>query len=156
MKVISNGIQNGIIDDKYGKFGVCFDEDMPTFSLPFQIEDVPLGTQSFAVILDDKDAVEVAGFVWIHWLIANLTTPVVPSGASTDETVELIQGLNSWHKPCYGGMAPPNKPHTYDLIVYALDIVLPLQNGFTVEQLKHAMQGHILAHAQTHGIYRDK
>ena len=53
-------------------------------------------------------------------------------------------------------MAPPNKPHTYDLIVYALDTVLPLQNGFTIEQLKYAIEGHILAQAQTQGIYRNK
>lgn len=156
MKVTSTAIQNGIISDKYGKFGLYFDEDMPTYSLPFQIDDAPIGTQSFAVILDDKDAIEVAGFVWIHWLIANLTVNSVPSGVSTDETFVLTQGLNSWHKPCYGGMAPPNKPHTYDLIVYALDTVLPLQNGFTIEQLKYAMEGHILAQAQTQGIYRNK
>jgi len=41
---------------------------MPTYSIPFEISGAPEGTQSFAVVLEDKDAVTASGFVWIHWL----------------------------------------------------------------------------------------
>ena len=44
---------------------------MPTYSIPFEIHDAPQGTKSFAVILEDKDAITASGFVWIHWLIAD-------------------------------------------------------------------------------------
>ncbi len=152
----STGIRNGLISDEYGKFGATDENGMPTWSLPFTIDDVPAGTKSFAVILDDKDAIPVMGFDWIHWLIANLTETTVPAGASTDTDSTFIQGQNSWGESSYGGMAPPDRPHTYDLIVYALDAILPLTKGFTEQELKDAMQGHILAEGKMQGLYRDK
>ena len=50
-------------------------------------------------------------------------------------------------------MAPPDKPHIYDLKVYALDTLLPLENGFFYNELCRAMEGHILAEAVLSGIY---
>lgn len=154
MLVTSSGIKNGIIQDKYGKFGVHFFKDMPTYSLPFQIENVPDKTLSFAVILADKDAIPVAGFVWIHWLIANLTRPEIEENESEKINSDFIQGNNSWNVALYGGMAPPDKAHTYDLTVYALDTLLPLTTGFSSDALKEAMIGHVLATAELKGIYR--
>ena len=45
---------------------------MPSYSIPFEIEDAPEGTKSFAVVLEDKDAISASGFVWTHWLISDL------------------------------------------------------------------------------------
>ncbi len=156
MQIISSGIQNGCIADIYGKFGTAFKNGMPTYSLPFQIIEAPQNTISFAVVLDDKDAIPVAGFVWVHWLVANLTQSNVPANASITQNDSFIQGQNSWGESCYGGMAPPNEPHTYDLTVYALDTMLSLAPGFSEEELHRAMQGHILAQATLSGIYRNK
>ena len=73
MNVTSSGISGGVICDKYGKRGTQFNKDgIPTYSLPLKIEGAPAGTKSFAIILEDKDAVPVCGHVWIHWLVANL------------------------------------------------------------------------------------
>lgn len=155
MRVESSGIKKGIIEDKYGKFGQHFLKGMPTYSLPFKIEDSPDKTVSFAVVLDDKDAVPVAGFVWIHWLIANLTRLTVEENESEHINTDFIQGNNSWNVPLYGGMAPPDQPHTYDLTVYAVDKMLPLEKGFTYKELKEALKGHILAEASLKGIYRN-
>ncbi len=152
----STGIRNGLISEEYGKFGAENKDGMPTWSLPFMISNVPAGTQSFAVILDDKDAIPVMGFDWIHWLIANLTETTVPAGASTASTVDFVQGQNSWGESSYGGMAPPDRPHTYDLTVFALDTMLPLKDGFTEQELRESMRGHILAEGQLSGLYRDK
>ena len=41
-------------------------------------------------------------------------------------------------------MTPPDKPHQYDLHLYALDKELALANGFSEEELEKAMAGHIL------------
>lgn len=153
MKVNSTGIQNGIIDDKYGQFGTQFLDGMPTYSLPFDIQDAPEGTKSFAVILDDKDAIPVAGFDWIHWLIANLKRTSLPENVSVNSDNDFIQGLSSWNVPLYGGMMPPDKAHTYDLTVYALDVDLSLKTGFSYDDLINAMHGHILAEAVLHGVY---
>lgn len=154
MKVQSAGIINGNIEDKYGKFGKDFISDMPSFSLPFKITDAPKKTVSFAVVLDDKDSVPVCGFVWIHWLIANLKKDELVAGASSNINAEFIQGSNSWNLPLYGGMAPPDKDHIYDLTVYALDKELTLEKGFSLEQLQKEMKGHILEEYCLQGKYR--
>ena len=154
MKIVSEGIQNGFFKDCYGKFGTQFKNDMPTYSIPFTIQDAPKATQSFVVVLDDTDAIPVAGFVWIHWLIANLKQADVPENISVADSVDFVQGQNSWGENLYGGMAPPNCTHTYDLKIYALDTVLPLENGFTYDELKSSMAGHILAEAILSGKYR--
>lgn len=154
MKVSSTGIHNGLIEDKFGKFGNHFIGDMPSFSLPFQIEDEPEKTVSFAVILDDKDAIPVCGFDWIHWLICNLKKKHVVAGESTNINAEFIQGANSWNQNLYGGMAPPDKDHVYDLTVYALDAELSLETGFSYETLLKEMDGHILDSYCLKGKYR--
>lgn len=156
MKVISSGIVNGIIDDAYGKFGSDFVGDMPCFSIPFEIINEPKGTVSFAVILDDKDSVPVCGFVWQHWLIANLKNSKVVAGESSNINADFIQGTNSWNMPLYGGMAPPDKMHTYDLTVYAIDKELDLEKGFSLESLLKEMEGHVLDSYCLKGKYRSE
>ena len=163
MYVTSKGLDaQGHWLDVYGKRGNQFGkDDMPTYSLPFEIHDAPAGTKSFAVVLDDMDAVPVCGFVWIHWLVANLTRTSLAENESI-RAKNFIQGVNSRysHKnmtreeaSVYGGMAPPDSPHAYDLKVYALDTILPLENGFFYNELCHAMDGHVLDTATLRGFY---
>lgn len=163
MKVTSSAIKNGHFDDKYGKRGYQFSPNgMPTYSIPFEIHDAPAGTQSFAVVLEDKDAITASGFVWIHWLIANLERTQVQENESQHAT-DYVQGANSWasklgqfeiaEASAYGGMAPPNCEHRYELMVYALDTKLDLKPGFRFNDLHFAMQGHILAQAVVMGRY---
>lgn len=154
MKITSKGIIDGIIADKYGKRGQDFVDGIPSLSLPFVIHDAPIATRSFAVVLKDDDAVPVAGFSWIHWLAANITSNMMPENASRTSTA-FIQGMNSWNISYYGGMTPPNAPHRYDLHVYALNEELPLSNGFTLEELNIAMKGHILEEYVLTGIYNN-
>ena len=53
----------------------------------------------------------------------------------------------------YGGMAPPNSPHTYEIHVYALDTKLGLKTGFFLNELYKAMDGHVLDYATLKGTY---
>lgn len=95
MKVTSSAIKNGAFEDKYGKRGKQFSPNgMPTYSIPFDISEVPVGTKSFAVVLEDKDAITASGFVWIHWLIANLKRTSVQENESLTAT-DYVQGANS-------------------------------------------------------------
>ena len=50
-------------------------------------------------------------------------------------------------------MAPPDRPHTYELHVYALDCRLPLKDGFFVDELYEAMEGHVLDKETVTGRY---
>jgi len=148
MSVSSAAIDaSGAFGDKYGKRGTA-----PQPSIPFRIDNAPPGVVSFAAILDDPDAVAVAGKVWDHWLIANLARPEVLAGESATAT-DFIQGKNSGGTNGYAGMAPPDRPHTYVLTVYALDARLDLETGFPRTALEAAMQGHVLAQARLTGTY---
>lgn len=166
MKIISSGIVDGVIADKYGKHGTQRNENgIPSCSLPLEILEAPEGTQSFALFLEDKDACPVCGgFSWVHWVAANITRTSLEENASQTAT-DFVQGLNSWvsiqggqQSPelsaCYGGMAPPNEPHTYELHVYALDTKLDLTNGFWFHEMFRQMEGHVLAQDTIKGMYR--
>ena len=64
MQINTGAIINGEFADRFGKRGSQFSlNGMPTYSIPFDISDVPAGTQSFAVVLEDKDAITASGFV---------------------------------------------------------------------------------------------
>lgn len=163
MKVESKGIVDGKILDRYGSKGTQFTlGGMPSFSLPLEIIDPPKGTVSFALIFDDHDAVPVSGFTWIHWLAADIKRTSLEENESVTAK-DFSQGMNSWHSCAsdlsveeatgYGGPAPPNGEHTYNLKVFALDTDLGLKNGFMLNELMKAMDGHIIAHARIKGTY---
>ena len=164
MIVTSTGIINGFISKKYGGYGTQFNENhVPSYSLPFKIENAPEHTASFAFILEDKDAYPVIGFTWIHWLGANLKRNGLEENESLTAT-DFIQGTNSWisiqgnqqtreQASYYGGMTPPDKSHTYELHIFALDGMLDLKNEFYLNELYEKMEGHILEEAILKGIY---
>lgn len=162
--VSSAGIMDGVIHDKYGKRGELNESGMPTYSLPLEFHNAPVGTVSYALVLEDKDAYPVSGgFSWVHWTAANITKSALAENESKFAK-DFVQGVNSWTSyqggsqstesaSFYGGMAPPDAPHTYEIHVYALDTLLDLQNGFLMNKLYHAMDGHILAQYTLKGTY---
>lgn len=165
MFVTSAGIINGMIQNRFGGRGTQFNENgVPTYSLPIKIENAPEGTRSFALVLEDKDAYPVTGgFVWIHWLAANITRNELQENESQTAT-DFIQGCNSWtsiqgnHQSkelsCfYGGMTPPDHAHTYELHIFALDTLLDLSAGFYLNELYRKMDGHILDEYNLKGVY---
>ncbi len=167
MIVTSTGIVNGVIDPKYGKHGKHFNaHNMSTYSLPFKIENAPEHTVSFAIMLEDKDAFPISGgFSWVHWTAANIIKTEVMENESQSAT-DFVQGCNSYismqgrqqsreQSSFYGGMAPPDAPHIYELHVYALDCMLELENGFYMNEMYRKMDGHVLAQYTLKGIYKN-
>lgn len=164
MKVTSTGIVDGVINDKYGKRGQLDEKGIPSLSLPLKIKDYPDGTKSFAVVIEDKDAIPVSGgFSWIHWVACNITKDELKENESRTNK-EITQGLNSWisiqggsidKEFCayYGGMAPPDKEHIYEIHVYALDCMIDLENGYYLNELHRKMDGHILDTVTLKGSY---
>ena len=152
MKVTSKGIVDGKILDVYGAKGTEFNPNgMPTYSLPFLVEDAPENTVSYAIILEDKDAYPVSGgFTWIHWLAANITRNELKDNESQNAK-DFVQGLNSWTS-IQGG---EQEPHMYELQVYALDKMLDLENGFLLNELWWQMEGHILDQFTLKGLYEN-
>ena len=163
MYLVSKGIVNDVISDAYGKRGAVNEFGMPTCNFPIEILGVPPSIKSFALVLEDKDSAPSNGFCWIHWLAANIKRNLIEENESASAT-DFIQGANSWsskfvgnnpvEKTCfYGGPSPHSGTHTYDLTVYALDNDLDLKNGFYINELFKAMDGHILTKAALSGTY---
>lgn len=164
-EIKSSGIENGYIKEKYGKYGTQNIKGMPSLSLPLSWKDIPKGTKSFAIVMDDYDAILVTGFTWIHW------TAIVPGNVTelkenaSLENKEIIQGVNSWISAMgdlnkaeashFGGAAPPDKEYTYTITLYALDKELDLKNGYYLNELYKAMDGYILGKTTLKGKYKN-
>jgi Raf kinase inhibitor-like YbhB/YbcL family protein len=128
-------------------------------SPPLAWSDLPAGTKSLALIVDDPDAPDPAApkMTWVHWVLYNLpaTTSGLPEGlralpAGTKE------GLNDWKRTGYGGPCPPIGRHRYFHTLYALDDVLPDLRQPTKAKLKEAMKGHVIDEAQLMGTYQKR
>ncbi len=137
--------QKGHIPEKY----TCDGADI---NPPLKIENVPAGTKSLALIVDDPDA--PAG-TWVHWVVWNIDPSTreinensVPGGAS--------QGMTDFRRQTYGGPCPPSGTHRYFFKLYALDSLLTPGPRATKTAVENAMQGRILAQAELVGLYARK
>jgi len=128
-------------------------------SPPLQWAELPAGTQSLVLIVDDPDAPDPAApkMTWVHWVLYNIpaNTTGLDEGVSAADLPEgTLQGLNDWKKTGYGGPCPPVGRHRYVHKLYALDTRLPDLNHPTKVALERAMLGHILAQAEWIGFYQ--
>lgn len=163
-------LENGYLPDIYGKYAAPeFQiEGHPKVSFPFKLSEVPANARSLALTFLDWDAIPVGGFCWIHWTAANIdpATVLMPENASALESLPMIQGANSDWSPLagsysdptiihrYAGPCPPDKDHKYSLTVYALDTMLDLHEGFFLNELLWAIEGHVLDCAVHHMMSR--
>ena len=121
-------------------------------------KDAPPNTKSFALIVHDPDAPRSGGFThWVFYNIAPETGHLEPKVPQEEEIAGVgTQGRNDAGKLGYVGPAPPSGTHRYFFRLYALDMMLGLPSGATHQQVKEAMQGHILAQAELMGTYKKK
>lgn len=133
---------NELIPSKF----TCEGEDI---NPPLIIEDIPQGTQSLALVVDDPDAL---GATFVHWVVWNI--PLVSRIEAG--SVPGNQGVNDFGRKNYGGPCPPSGTHRYFFKIYALDIKLTLPEEVNKESLEKAMQGHILDKTQLIGLCRKK
>ena len=155
MKLTSPHISHqGDIPKKY----TCDGEDT---SPALEWSEVPEGTQSFILIVDDPDAPDPADpkMTWVHWVIYNIppTANSLAEGVTAQDLPQgTLQGLNDWKRTGYGGPCPPIGKHRYFHKLYALDFVLPDLNLPTKATLENEMSGHVLSQAELVGLYQRK
>lgn len=133
-------------------------------SPPLAWANVPEGTKSFAVMLEDPDAGNPPPFV--HWVIYNIppeakglpeAVPFEPDAKMPNEIAGATQGISGFRRPIYRGPAPPpGKVHHYRFVVYALDLTPELKAGLTRADLLDAIQGHITAQGELVATYERK
>lgn len=110
------------------------------------IEEIPEGTETLVLIVDDPDA---PMGTWDHWVVWNI--PV--ENQFRENTVPGTQGINSFRKHDYGGPCPPSGTHRYFFKVYALDTKLDLPKDANKKVVEKAMQGHVLGKGELVGLY---
>ena len=121
---------------------------------PLQFTNVPEGTVSLALTMNDPDvpASIRADQNWDHWLVWNM--PGETEVISENSTAPGVTGKNTGGNLAYGGPCPPDREHRYFFKVYALDAMLELDAETTTRsQLEAAMEGHILEQAELMGKY---
>ena len=128
-------------------------------AVPLAWKQLPAGTKSLALIVDDPDAPDPAApqLTWVHWVVYNIPPHItgfkenIKSGELPQGTLE---GLNDWKRTGYGGPCPPIGRHRYFHKLHALDTVLPDLKRPTKAQLEKAMHGHILEKFELIGTYQ--
>lgn len=147
----------------------CVDHDVPADASKMGVEGVTIEA--------DAERVDFA-----HWLVADIPADVheIPEGADSDGFVVGgkppgrtsyggITGANSYTDflagnegmaGTYGGWDGPYPPwndervHRYVFTVYALDVEsLGLEPGFTLEEFRRAIEGHVLDSGELVGTY---
>jgi Raf kinase inhibitor-like YbhB/YbcL family protein len=138
------------------KVYTCDGKDL---SPPLAWTEVPEGTTSLVLIVDDPDAPDPAAprMTWVHWVLYNLPADLqgLPEGLPESRLPEgACQGINDWKRTGYGGPCPPIGRHRYFYKLYALDCRLQDLGRVTKSQLLQAMDGHILDQAELMGTYQ--
>jgi len=118
-------------------------------SPPLEWSDVPHGTRSVAILVDDPDAPDKP---FLHWLVTDLPPTIhrldeggaLPRDASVGES---DAGTASYYGPC-----PTSGRHDYRFHVYALDTVLERRPESRDDFLR-SIEGHVLDEGEIVGSY---
>jgi Raf kinase inhibitor-like YbhB/YbcL family protein len=145
MKITSSAFQEG------GNIPSKFTCDGSDISPPLQIAEVPSGTKSLALVVDDPDA---PSGLFTHWMVWNISpqTNTIEEGS----TPKGVDGTNDFGKSGYGGPCPPSGTHRYYFKIFALDRELDLPPGTKRSQLDAAMKGHVVEQGELIGRYSRK
>jgi Raf kinase inhibitor-like YbhB/YbcL family protein len=128
-------------------------------SFPLAWSEGPIGTRSYAVLLEDPDAREVDPFVhWVVWNIPSYATSLrraVPMQEELDDPEGARQGPTSSGGVGYHGPRPPagETAHHYHVQVFAIDRLLDLPPGAGRDELVTAIGGHVLASGELVGTF---
>lgn len=153
IKGVSSG---GRIPRKYTQDGQGAVKDV---SPPLEWYEVPEGTESLAVIMEDPDSPDPADpspNPFVHWVVVNIppTMKGLPEGFTVkdhdddkDEASEILEGGNDFKATGYRGPIPSDSEHRYEFRLYALDTKLKVPKKPSRDRVLEAMDGHILAEA---------
>jgi Raf kinase inhibitor-like YbhB/YbcL family protein len=144
LTISSPAFRNGeFIPTKYSYDGA-------NISPAFSIGDLPAGTKSLALIMEDPDA---SNGSFVHWIMWNI--PLLKM--IEENTSPGTQGVNSRKENKYTGPKSTNSIHHYHFKIYALDTLLELPELKSKKSsLEDAMKGHVLASGELVGIFKGK
>jgi Raf kinase inhibitor-like YbhB/YbcL family protein len=128
------------------------------FSPPLLWSELPTGTVSLALLLEDPDAPEKAEIDHpvVHWVVFNVdpAAGMIPEGLPHEwkitSPIACEQGLNSHGRNGYSGPMPPegDGAHRYVFRLFALSKKLELPARARKEELLDGMRGSVLGTAE--------
>ncbi len=116
---------------------------------PLEIVDVPEGTQSLALLMDDPDAPDG---IFTHWLIWNIPPETLELGEGNIPST-AVQGTNSAGQIGYVAPCPPEGVHHYRFLLSALNKTLDLESGAVRDDFEDALKNNVIAKAELVGQY---
>lgn len=135
--------------------------DMPSpdglhTSPPFIIMNVPSGTKSLVLMMNDPDVPKEKrpSGNFDHWVVYNIKPEV--SVIEENEIFGVVGGNGRGEKKYAGPCPPPEyqpSTHRYYFRLYALDTELALAEGAQRPEVLTAIEGHVLAEAELMGKY---
>jgi len=141
LEITSTAFEDGgEIPSKY----TCDGQDI---NPPLSVKNIPAGTKTLAIIVEDPDAPRGTFDHWVAWNIP-------PESTIQEESTIGISGKNGGGKMGYYGPCPPSGSHRYFFHVFALDTALDLKEGSGKKTLQDAMKDHILASGTLMGRYQ--
>ncbi|OIW20353.1 hypothetical protein TanjilG_08898 [Lupinus angustifolius] len=124
-------------------------------SPPLEWYNLPQGTKTLALVVEDIDAPEPDGPIesWTHWVVVNISPSVkkLSEGFSGKEMGGEYAGIkegnndlkvSGWHGPRLA-----SNGHKIQFKLYALDDEVHLGNKVTKEKLLDTIPGHVLGEA---------
>jgi Raf kinase inhibitor-like YbhB/YbcL family protein len=106
----------------------------------------------------DPDASKAGGFT--HWVLYNIPAGVWHLEQNVPKQPAVaglgFQGKNDSGEIGYMGPCPPSGTHRYFARLFALDAELKLQPGASHEEVRLAMENHILDKAELMGTYKKR
>ncbi len=141
-------VEGGMIPSEY----TCDGENT---SPELHIANVPEGTKSLVLVMDDPDipdsVKQAKGIeVFDHWVLYNIPSSktVIPKGGLVGDV-----GLNSKGEAGYTGSCPPDREHRYFFRLYALSGTLNFIKAPTLKNVEEAAKGMMLETTTLMGRY---
>ncbi|KAI3874759.1 hypothetical protein MKW98_019332 [Papaver atlanticum] len=155
-RLVSSAIDHeGKLPRKYTEEG---QGALKKISPPLEWYNVPEGTKSLALVVQDLDANVIP---WTAWVVNNIPPSIkgLPEGFS-GKVEELggdygqIQEGNNDHKvPGWRVPMLPEHGHRFEFKLYALDDLMHLGHKVTKEKLIEAIEGHVVGEAVLVSIF---
>ncbi|MCF7836031.1 MAG: YbhB/YbcL family Raf kinase inhibitor-like protein [Candidatus Marinimicrobia bacterium] len=116
---------------------------------PLQIAEVPRGTKSLALVVDDPDS---PSGTWTHWTVWNIP-PETTEIREDSVPVGAVEGITTFGKKGYGGPCPGSGVHRYFFKLFALDEVLDIPFNVDAKVLAEEIATHTIEKAELMGMY---
>lgn len=136
-----------------GAIPAVFTCDGKNISPKLTFSNIPTGTQSLALTMEDPDVPKNvrADGMWNHWVVWNI--PPETTQLEEGKIPPGVLGVGTNKKASYLGPCPPDREHRYFFTLYALDSQLSLPQGSTKEKLLQELAPHIIEKAVLVGTY---